>query len=190
MKAIIISGAPATGKTHLGRYLAEEMRVPLLARDTIKETLFDSLGHSDRKWSVQLGSASYDLLFALAEEFFHSQIPCLVLEANFSERAGATLGELARKYGVETTQVFCTASADCQWKRFQERALSGERHPGHVDAENLDEAHHRIFSSNPQPLALPGLLVELDTTEISTIDYTKVVERIKFGDDSSLECSS
>jgi shikimate kinase len=46
---IIISGLPCTGKTTLGRKLAQDLSLPLICRDSIKESLFDSLGYSDRE---------------------------------------------------------------------------------------------------------------------------------------------
>lgn len=41
---IIVAGPPATGKTTLSRWLASELMLPLLNRDSIKEILFDTLG--------------------------------------------------------------------------------------------------------------------------------------------------
>jgi adenylate kinase family enzyme len=60
---ILISGLPCTGKTTLARKIAQKFRLPLISRDDIKESLFDSLGWHDREWSKQLGVASYQLLY-------------------------------------------------------------------------------------------------------------------------------
>lgn len=46
---IIITGLPGTGKTTLGRKLAEEFRLPFISKDDIKEFLFDNLGWKDRE---------------------------------------------------------------------------------------------------------------------------------------------
>ncbi|MFZ4462043.1 MAG: AAA family ATPase [Patescibacteria group bacterium] len=40
---IIITGLPCTGKTTLGRKLAEELRLPFVSKDDFKELLFDDL---------------------------------------------------------------------------------------------------------------------------------------------------
>lgn len=47
-QVILVNGLPATGKTTLARRIATDLRLPLLAKDAIKETLFDTLGWSDR----------------------------------------------------------------------------------------------------------------------------------------------
>ena len=57
---IIINGAPGTGKTILGRKLSQELSLPLLSRDDIKESLFDNLGWRDHAWSEKLGGVSYE----------------------------------------------------------------------------------------------------------------------------------
>jgi predicted kinase len=65
---ILISGFSCTGKTTLARKIAEKYSLPLISRDDIKESLFDSLGYSDREWSKKLGIASYDLLYFFTEQ--------------------------------------------------------------------------------------------------------------------------
>jgi len=65
--ALIITGAPASGKSTLGRQLAAALSLPYLSKDLFKETLFDSLGWQDRAWSQRLGGTSMALLFRSAE---------------------------------------------------------------------------------------------------------------------------
>jgi len=62
---ILITGHPATGKTTLAHYLAQELGLPLLYRDGLKETLADHLGWSTDEWSLKLGAATWELLYHL-----------------------------------------------------------------------------------------------------------------------------
>ena len=79
---IIVSGAPGTGKTTLGRRIAGSLGIPYIGKDLIKESLFDSLGTRDREWSMRLGVASIELLFKLIES--HLMLgQSLVAESNF-----------------------------------------------------------------------------------------------------------
>ena len=42
---VMISGPPGSGKSTLSRPIADELRVPLIAKDAIKEALMDVLGY-------------------------------------------------------------------------------------------------------------------------------------------------
>ena len=64
---IIVTGPSATGKTSLAERLSEDLSIPLIAKDTIKEQLFNSLGWSDRAWSRKIGGASYDLGYIIRD---------------------------------------------------------------------------------------------------------------------------
>lgn len=44
MKLIIINGLPGTGKTTIAKPLASKLGFPLIAKDGIKEFLFDTVG--------------------------------------------------------------------------------------------------------------------------------------------------
>jgi len=60
---LIVTGPPASGKTTIGRPLARALALTFLSKDLFKESLFDSLGGSDREWSRRIGLASTQLLF-------------------------------------------------------------------------------------------------------------------------------
>lgn len=63
---VIISGLPASGKSTLARALAERLSLPLIEKDEILESLYDSLGIGDHAWRHRLSRASDDVLFSLA----------------------------------------------------------------------------------------------------------------------------
>ena len=56
------------GKDHrsVAEGLAQRLSLPLIAKDEIKESLYDSLGAEDVSSSTVLGEAAYTLIFALA----------------------------------------------------------------------------------------------------------------------------
>jgi predicted kinase len=151
---VVVTGAPGSGKTTLARALASELALPLLAKDDVKEALFDELGGGDREWSRKLGRATYDVLFAVARRLLESGASC-ILESNFSD--AAPLRALPPARGV---QIFCSAPDDVVLERYANR----KRHPGHLDAEIVEELRTRLASAEWRPLQLHGRLIEVETT--------------------------
>ena len=82
---LIVSGAPAMGKTTLGKRIASDFALPFLRRDGVKESLYDTIGAGDRDWSRQLGMASIRLLFYVLERLLEGG-QGLVIESNFYDR--------------------------------------------------------------------------------------------------------
>ena len=80
---IIVAGPPCTGKSTLALRLAIDLSLPLIAKDHIKEILFDSLGWKDRAWSRQLGQLTYELLYHFVEVELRAGCSCIV-ESNFA----------------------------------------------------------------------------------------------------------
>jgi hypothetical protein len=79
---IVVTGMPSSGKTTVAEGLVHRLRLPLIAKDAIKESLYDSLGAADVATSARLGRAAYALIFTLARAFLDSGAS-LVIEANF-----------------------------------------------------------------------------------------------------------
>ena len=163
---LIITGPPASGKSTLGRELAQQLGLPFIGKDVFKEILFDHLGWSDREWSRRLGAASMDLLHRTAAallEAGHS----VALEANFySEWDTPKLLKLAEVTGCRFVQVVCTASKSTLAERYRRRSKSGERHPGHTQSEDLEETIKRLFTGRWDALALEGPLITVETESL------------------------
>ena len=176
---IIISGAPASGKTTLGRRLAGDLRLPFIGKDDIKERLFDSLGWKDREWSRQMGLATYPLLYYFVETELRAGRP-LIVESNFRpEYDTAKFLKLQQQYGFEPVQVFCHASDQILLERVRWRALSGERHPGHVDHILYEEMQGAPVQPDYAPLPIEGALITVDTTDFARVDYGAILQEIR-----------
>lgn len=79
---VVVTGMPSSGKTTIAESLAERLRLPLIAKDDLKESLFESLGAGDVAWSSRLGSAAYNLIFELASRILAAHVS-MIVEANF-----------------------------------------------------------------------------------------------------------
>src|SRR5579862_8549622 len=128
---VLISGPPGAGKTTLGAKVAQGLGIPFFHKDGIKELLYDTLGWNDRQWSRQLGIASTALLFHVIERQLAAG-QSLVAESAFHRAYDLPrLERLQRQYIFQMLEVHCTAEITVLLERFDRRAQSAERHPGH-----------------------------------------------------------
>lgn len=180
MLLIIVTGAPAAGKTTVGRRIAEAFCLPFISKDGIKETLFDSLGWKDREWSKKLGAASMELLFHLVEVLLQAGRPCVV-EANFyPEFHTSRFLVLKQEFGFEPFQVVCRANTEVLAERYKQRAISGERHSGHVDRVLVEEFDFETLPDRFHALEIGGQVVQVDTTHFEAIDYEDLFQAIAY----------
>ncbi len=175
---ILITGAPATGKTTVGAAVAARLCVPFITKDAIKECLFDTLGWSDREWSKRLGIASYALLYDFVEA--HLRVGAsLVVEANFKPRYdSARFLALRERYPFSLLQLVLRAPSEVLQSRFAARARAGGRHPGHVDIDFESEFAAQLEAGLYGPLDVPGTVLEVDTTYLDTASLAGMLEKV------------
>ena len=133
----------------------------MLEKDTIKETLFDTLGTGDVAWSQRLGAATYALLFVAADRLLAAGAS-LVVEANFFRGMEPRFADLPPHRLV---QVHCDAPLETIVARYEGR--TGSRHQGHLDDQRVDALRDRHASGLNGTLDLTGGLIELDTSAAS-----------------------
>jgi predicted kinase len=148
---------PSAGKTTVADDLAGRLQLPLLAKDAIKESLYETLGAGDVAASERLGRAAYALLFAQARTLLANGVS-LILEANFFRDQEP---EFAALPPHRLLQLHCEAPLPVLLARYARRS----RHAGHHDAEKIKELPGRFESGVHGPLRLDGELVRLDTTQ-------------------------
>jgi predicted kinase len=174
---LIITGAPASGKSTLGPRLASALGLPYLSKDLFKESLFETLGVADRAWSQRLGIASIQLLFKSTAALLEAG-QSVAVESNFYTRLSTPEFQgLAERYGCRFIQVVCTASGPTLVERFARRVVSGERHPGHADAETLAEWRTVLLEQHWDAVDLPGPVLTVNTE--GDVDVEALVTRLQ-----------
>ena len=172
---ILVNGSAASGKSTLARILGDELRLPVISKDELKESLMDSLGCPDRARSRELGSATYALLSLLMERLLSAGVS-LIVDSNFSH--GVSDREILQAAGdARIAQVLCQTSDDEIFRRYRARAESGDRHPGHHDTapETVADLRTSLAGSRHHPLDLCAPLLVVDTTNGYSPGFKEIV---------------
>jgi predicted kinase len=158
---VLVTGAPATGKSTLADALRRELHLPLLAKDDVKESLTRVAGvPADREASRVLGGQAMASLYELAAAYLERGVG-IVLECNFkrwlSDAALAPLVDLAT-----AVDVHCDAPASVVAARY--RARIADRHAAHHDLAVLADADPATWS------AAHALTIDVPRLEVVTTD--------------------
>jgi predicted kinase len=140
-RVIVVTGLPGAGKSTLADTLAARYRMPVLAKDFIKEPLLDVLGAADAVASRRLSDASFAAIFRLAAEWARGGHG-FILEGNF--RPGEHEQPLANALASTTlVQVLCRVPEAERLARLAARANDAGRHAGHRFGEHASATQIR-----------------------------------------------
>lgn len=168
-KIIIITGHPGSGKTSIAKNLADTHKVMVVTKDALKERMFDALGANDKNWSLKVSAAAHRIMDDIVKEQLRIG-QSIIVESNFKPDIDSRrFTKLAEEYDTECLQILCQAESSMLFDRWVARIEKGERHGGHVEEISLDEIKEN-FTKPYEPLALPGVLVAIDTTDFSQVD--------------------
>lgn len=164
---VLVSGSPGSGKSTLSVMLAESLQMNLIAKDPIKETLWDVLSPPDGnlEWSRRLGAAAMEVLWTLA-----AQSRRAVLEANFRPHSDYEKSKLVG-LSANLVEVYCSCPPEVARDRYQRRVADSGHHAAHV-TPTLDPA---LLAEFDQPIGV-GKLIEVDTTRpINVEELTRAI---------------
>lgn len=171
--AIIVSGLPASGKTTIGRQLANSLKCDFLDKDDFLEALFHEQEIGDSPWRRMLSDKS-NTSFELASKASDK----VVLVSHWrplgqNGPSGTSTGWLKDAFHT-VVEVFC----DCPVAIAANRFLSRVRHGGHLDSERSTDEVLNWMKAYAQNLPIGvGSLVEVNTAE--SVDISKVTDQLQ-----------
>jgi gluconate kinase len=159
---IVVSGAPATGKSTVAAAVADKLGFPLLSLDMVKETLADVLGTGDEAWSYRLGDTAAEVIFRLSATF-----PCAVVEGWWRDERRAR----AEQQFAGCVEIFCRCEPALAQRRMRTRQAA-HRHSIHRDMINPEVIERAaLLARTVLPLGVGSALVEVDTTTAVAWDW-------------------
>jgi glucokinase len=125
---IAVTGLPGSGKTTIGREIANSLNLAFLDKDDYLERLFDERGVGDSNWRQNLSRES-DLIFQRDAE----NESAVVLVSHWrpdhgTSKSGTPTEWLAKKFS-RIIELYCICPTEEAAKRF----INRKRHPGHLD---------------------------------------------------------
>ncbi len=123
---------PGAGKSTLAHELARRYRLPLLAKDFIKEPLLDVLGAADAAASRKLSDASFAAMFRIAAEWAREGLG-FMLEGNFRP-VSTRLRFVDALAPAQAAQVLCRVPEEERLARLAAREDDPARHPAIASA--------------------------------------------------------
>ena len=164
LPVVVVHGPPGAGKSTLTRDLAARTGLPYFDRDEIKDSIFDTLGYSDREWSQRVGVVSWELLGSLAERLIRAGVPFIV-DSNFAVGPVASrLRAASAEARMTIASVHVSAAPEVLWERFDSRRSEGGRHPGHAGFTDRSEFLAELSRREYGPIDFGGPLLQIDTT--------------------------
>jgi predicted kinase len=164
---VIVSGAPASGKTTLSRLLADRLPLPLLAKDRLRGVFFDAFNDETREVSRPLVAPTFVVYSELISELLRAGVG-VVAECNYHR--GISEPELRPVAALGTPVIIhCETDRELSYRRFRERtalALPERRYAfDHDRVAEIEQGRVPDAWARAEPVEIDAPVLRVDTTD-------------------------
>lgn len=165
-KLLLMTGDLACGKSTFGRMLSRRYHVELFFKDSIKETLGDTIGFADRQENLKLSRAAVEVMTLIFSEFAGVGKD-LILEANFRTNELEKLHAIAAEHGYSVLTLVFRADIPVLHRRFLHRIAHENRHPVHIIPLLDGQEEFAAYITGARNQRIPG-----DTLTVCADDFS------------------
>ncbi len=192
---ILLAGYPATGKSYLTNMILERHpdSFSVITPDDIKEQVWDEVGFNDADEKAALELEVWRRYYAGLGRYC-AEGAWVISDYPFSDKQRAHLADIAASYGYGVLTVRLVGDPSVIYQRSYARDLSQSRHLGHLVTRyhkgdvledrsqadalvTIDVLLDRCANKGYDRFQL-GELIEVDATDVSTVDYPALLDQI------------
>lgn len=165
-KLLLIMGDLATGKSTFANMLSKRYNTILFCKDTIKETLGNTFGFSNREENLKLSRGTAELMYLILLEFEKANQD-LILESNFRIGELEKLHKIAAEQDYQVLTLVLRGDVELLHKRYLNRMHNENRPAVHLCAEfNTIDGFGAYLESLRTP-TIPGNAIYIDANDFS-----------------------
>lgn len=128
MKLIILTGAPASGKSSIAEAVGRKLGIDIISKDKFKIELFEKYGFTSHAEKKKLSIRGEEIMYKTIEKYITQSLD-LIVDNNF-KHFNAIRDILERtSTNVDIKCIYCVADYELLARRYNERIRSGNRHP-------------------------------------------------------------
>lgn len=190
MKLVIITGAPASGKSSIADYIGKLMNMDVISKDGYKIQLFEKYGFRNHDEKKKLSIKGEELMHKDIENHV-VQNRDLIVDNNFKNYDDLRLILKNKYYNVDIKCICCTADYTILATRYNERISNGNRHPAlytlnqYPIIEGVSKFHPYItkddvdrIQQNVREESFGKEILQIDTDNIEE-EFDVICEKIK-----------
>ena len=163
---IVVTCLPGSGKTTLGKAVAQRFNLDFLDKDDYLEELFDERGTGDADWRKMLSRESDERFRQDAERLDKVVLVSHWRPAGTDTKSGTPVEWIGTHFN-RVIELCCLCPAETAAERFTNR----NRHAGHLDNDRSAKQIRRMMSDyqNYLPLEL-GIIETIETADIDSLE--------------------